>query len=90
MNCLWQTARIEASCHAARKAGRALNNAMVMRCPKKTSYNFRIKFHPLRGLQFLASLVFFLFLLYPLRGLWLNALEYDLLMVCDDTNHGKN
>jgi hypothetical protein len=50
----------------------------------------RIKFHPLHELQFAEILLFFLLLLYPLRGLRLGALEYGLLMVCEDTNHGPN
>jgi hypothetical protein len=40
-------------------------NALVVVITNKT----RIKFHPLPGLQFVASRLFYLLLLYPLRGL---------------------
>ena len=46
-------------------------------------------FHPLRGLQFAEPLLFFSIIVVPASRAGLGALEYGLLMVRDDTNHGN-
>jgi hypothetical protein len=45
-------------------------------------------FHPLRGLQFAEPLLFFSIIVVPASRAGLGGLEYGLLMVRDDTNHG--
>jgi hypothetical protein len=65
-------------------ANNKMCTALVVVITNKT----RITFHPLRGLQFAETMLFFLLLLYPLRGLgWVQWNMF--LMVCNDTNHGK-